>query len=170
MILLVAFLLVIATAGGAAAAKMITGKDVKNSSLTGKDLKNGSLGTVELSSSAKAALKGNSGAAGAPGVSGYENRGALSTAVVSGGNSPVVRAYCPRGKKALGGGAYWVGLNASSWIASSGPFKAVYAADGTPIGGDVATAADASGWLANGRNEAGVPTNLYVWVTCANVS
>lgn len=170
LILLAAVLLIVGTAGGAVAAKMITGKDVKNSSLTGKDVKNGSLGASELSKSARRTLKGNAGAAGTPGVSGYQIVGAASANVIDGGNSPIVRAYCPQGKKALGGGAYWVGLNASSTIANSGPFRAVYGLDGSPVGADVATATDASGWAANGRNNLGASTQLYVFVTCANVS
>ncbi len=167
IVLLSAVLLVVGTAGGAVAAKLITGKDVKNNSLTGKDIKDRSLGVKELSSSARAALKGN---AGAPGISGYQNVGATSGNVIDGGNSPIVRAYCPQGKKALGGGAYWVGLNASSTIANSGPFRAVYGPDGNPVGADIATGTDASGWVANGRNNLGATTQLFVFVTCANVS
>ncbi len=170
IVLLSAVLLVIGTAGGAVAAKLITGKDVKDSSLTGKDIKNGSLGAKELSTSAKASLKGNAGAAGAPGISGYQVVGVASASIVDGGNSPVVRAYCPLGKKAIGGGASWSTLNASSVIANSGPFKANYLADGTPFSRSPATSTDASGWEANGRNNLGAPMSLFVFVTCANVS
>ena len=89
-LLIAALALVLATAGTATAAKLITGKQVKNgtiksadvgnSSLTGKDIKNrsltgtdvkdGSLGAVDLSPAALAALKGQPGAPGAKGEPG----------------------------------------------------------------------------------------------------
>jgi hypothetical protein len=78
--------LFMATSGSAVAAnKLITGKDIKNSSITGGDIKNGSLGLGELSKSARKQLlgkngnqgpagpagpKGDAGAAGAPGAKG----------------------------------------------------------------------------------------------------
>ncbi len=89
--LLVAILaVVLATAGTATAAKLITGAsiknssltgadvrnssltgaDVRNSSLTGADIKNGSLGVLDLSKSARASLSGTSGAAGGSGAAG----------------------------------------------------------------------------------------------------
>ncbi len=58
------------TAGTATAAKLITGKDVKNGSLTGKDIKNKSLGVSDLSSNARASLRGQTGATGAAGLPG----------------------------------------------------------------------------------------------------
>lgn len=177
LVLLAVVLLLIGTAGGAVAAKLITGKDVKDSSLTGKDVKTGSLtgtdvkdgsvGAKELSSSARTSLKGN---AGTPGVSGYENVVAVSSLTPNGNVAALTLAYCPRGKKALGGGAYWVGFAPLSTIAGSGPFKASYAADGTPTGSTIATSTDASGWGASGHNLSGGNSTLYVWVTCANVS
>jgi len=48
----------------------LTGKDVKGSSLTGKHIKNGSLTPEDLSTSARATLKGPSGAPGAAGPQG----------------------------------------------------------------------------------------------------
>ncbi len=77
--LVAAVILVLAFAGTATAAKMITGKQIKNSSLTGKDLKNGSVKAADLSAGAKKTLtgakgdpgaKGDAGAAGAPGAKG----------------------------------------------------------------------------------------------------
>lgn len=74
------FAVVLACAGTATAAKLLTGKDiknssltgadVKNSSLTGKDIKNGSLGAAELSPAAITALKGAAGPSGATGATG----------------------------------------------------------------------------------------------------
>jgi hypothetical protein len=169
IVLFAAVLLVVGTAGGAAAAKLITGKDVKNSSLTGKDIKNGSLGANELSKSAKTALKGTVGAPGTPGISGYEN--VLEKIPVDADSTAgLTLAYCPRGKKALGGGAYFEGFSPARTISSAGPFKATYLPDGTPSGYGIATSTDASGWGASGRNESPNGTYFYVWVTCANVS
>ena len=77
--LVAAVILVFAFAGTATAAKLITGKQVKNNSLTGKDLKNGSVKAADLSAGAKKTLigakgetgaKGDTGAAGAPGAKG----------------------------------------------------------------------------------------------------
>ena len=68
---LIAVVAILAITGGTAtAAKLITGKNVKNESLTGKDVKNGSLGAKELSSAARASLKGQTGATGAQGAKG----------------------------------------------------------------------------------------------------
>lgn len=74
--LVLAAVLVFALAGTAGAARLITGKQVKNNSLTGKDIKNRSLKAADLSAKAKAALqgdpgpKGDAGAAGAKGDKG----------------------------------------------------------------------------------------------------
>jgi len=62
--------LVLALGGTATAAKLITGKQIKNSSLTGADLKNGSVGPADLSSAAKSATKGAAGPAGPAGTPG----------------------------------------------------------------------------------------------------
>ena len=57
-------------AGTAGAAKLITGKQVRNGSLTGADIKAGSLGTDRLSPGARSSLKGDAGPAGAVGPQG----------------------------------------------------------------------------------------------------
>ncbi len=63
-------LLCLAAGGTATAAKLISGKDVRNSSLTGADVRNGSLGSKDLSSAAKRSLRGAAGAAGVAGPAG----------------------------------------------------------------------------------------------------
>jgi hypothetical protein len=60
----VAVVAVISGGTAIAATRLITGKDVKNSSLTGSDIRNGSLGVVDLSSAARTTLKGVPGQAG----------------------------------------------------------------------------------------------------------
>ena len=64
--------IVLAMGGTATAAKLITGKQVRNSSLTGADVRNGSLGARDLSSAARKSLRGaaGQGASGAAGPAG----------------------------------------------------------------------------------------------------
>lgn len=69
-VLLVA--LVAVGAGTATAAKLITGKQVKNRSLTGVDVKKGSLGPNVLSAAAKSTLEGADGAPGKDGTNGAD--------------------------------------------------------------------------------------------------
>ena len=80
--IILAVALLALAAGTATAAKLITGKDVKNNSLTGKDIKNRSLGLKDLNGKVKAAMgggeavpgpqgpKGDTGPAGAAGAAG----------------------------------------------------------------------------------------------------
>ena len=65
--------LVMATTGSAAAAKMITGANIKDSTLTGADVRNGNLGLVDFSVKARSSLlgaKGPKGETGQPGLKG----------------------------------------------------------------------------------------------------
>jgi hypothetical protein len=68
--LIVAAALLLVGGGSATAAKLVTGKDVKNNSLTGSDIKNGSVAAGDLSKAAKKALGGKTGARGAAGPAG----------------------------------------------------------------------------------------------------
>jgi hypothetical protein len=61
---------VIACAGSATAASLITGKQIKDGSLTGADLKNRSLGAKDLSRHARDELEGRRGPRGAEGPTG----------------------------------------------------------------------------------------------------
>ena len=101
--IIVAALAILALGGGtASAAKLITGKQIKN----------GSIGTTDLSGSAKSALKGNSGPQGPQGP-----QGPAGPSVV--GQSTLVRsaevpfgpdvvksaiAFCPAGHRVVSGG------------------------------------------------------------------
>ena len=62
--------LAVAGAGTATAAKLITGKQIKNKSLTGKDIRPASLGPGVLNAQAKAALQGPKGEPGTDGATG----------------------------------------------------------------------------------------------------
>jgi len=68
----IAMIAVLALAGTATAAKLITGKQVKNSSLTGKDVKNRSLTAADFKGSVRGAAgpAGPAGAKGDPGAQG----------------------------------------------------------------------------------------------------
>src|SRR6476469_5684816 len=71
LVVLVAAIALMATAGaGATAALMITGKQIKDSSVTSQDIKNNSLKVKDLSARAQAKLKGRTGATGAAGARG----------------------------------------------------------------------------------------------------
>jgi hypothetical protein len=69
-IIALALALVVGLTGSAAAANLITGKDVKNGSLTSADIKNGSLKKSDLSQKTRNALSGDKGDTGAPGPQG----------------------------------------------------------------------------------------------------
>jgi hypothetical protein len=56
--------------GAASVARLITGKQIAKNAITAKHVKNGSLGTADLSSKARAALKGNKGDRGDKGDAG----------------------------------------------------------------------------------------------------
>ncbi len=62
--------IVLISAGSATAARLITGKDIKNGSVTGQDIKNKSIGAVDLSAGAKKSLTGPAGPAGPAGAAG----------------------------------------------------------------------------------------------------
>lgn len=79
---LIAFVAALAVLGGgtAVAAKMITGKQIKNGTVTGKDLKPGSLGAKHLSPAAAAGLAGPAGEPGPKGDTGPKGERGPSTA------------------------------------------------------------------------------------------
>jgi hypothetical protein len=88
------------------AGSLITGKQIKNNSVTGKDIKDSSLKTGDLSSDTVAALKGQTGPAGAPGLSAVQ----LITVQKSGiaiGEFGNVKIQCPAGTVLLSADAEW---------------------------------------------------------------
>src|SRR4051812_42560464 len=74
VVLIAAIALVFAFSGGAVAAKLITGKQIKDETVTGQDIKNGSLETKDLSSATvtdlQAGAVGPAGPAGPAGATG----------------------------------------------------------------------------------------------------
>ena len=69
-IVVAALALMLAAGTGATASLLITGKQIKDSSVTSKDIKNKSLKVKDLSTKAKARLKGATGPAGPRGATG----------------------------------------------------------------------------------------------------
>ena len=106
--------LFVAGAGSATAARLITGKQIKNSSITTKDVRNGSL--LRRDFRPGQLPRGPQGLPGAPGRAGRDGFGQVSygTGEVT---DPAAGAYyfgCPAGLVPVGGDAYAV--NASNQI------------------------------------------------------
>lgn len=96
--------------------------------ITGVQIKNGSVGLIDLSASAKRALKGQRGPAGPAGAQGVQGvPGGFDPAKLSYAQSPTVsiapdtgttqRTYCPSGSRAISGG----------WVVITGGIGEVYA-------------------------------------------
>jgi hypothetical protein len=156
-IAIAAALLLGSAAGGASAALLITGKQIKDNTVTTKDIRNGTLDTKDMSSKTIASLKGArgpagttgpSGPAGSSGVSGYQFV-SNSAVVAAGAGSDGVTATCPAGKRLLSGAASWTD-----------------SLDGTQVDLDISTTA-ATGW---GFNSLTTADTLTVEVICATVS
>jgi hypothetical protein len=113
--LIAALVVVVAGVGTAGASHLMTGKDIRDSSLTGRDVRNGSLTPADFSGSvagpagARGAqgLPGAAGAAGAPGVASITTITGTSV-YVSPGLVGHAEAYCPAGTAVVG-----TGFNAS---------------------------------------------------------
>jgi hypothetical protein len=131
--------------GTAGAARLLTGKDIKNNSLTGLDIKNGSVGPSDMSDAAMSVLMGDSGPAGAagaagpPGPTGVANiTGVSAREVLCSGETncsiAIVRAMCPPGTRPVSGGGASVSRG-GMWITSA-----------------VTDSSGATGWATGGDN------------------
>ncbi|MCP3420816.1 hypothetical protein [Nocardioides pinisoli] len=150
-------LVAVSATSGATAAFVITGNDIKNGTITSKDIKNetlkskdvkdGTLRTKDLKASTVDDLKGATGPAGAPGVSGYQLINASVPIAADAGAT--VEATCPAGKKVLSAAAH---MTASF--------------DGTAVDIDAGTTkATAKAW-----NYETTADTLSLDLICANVS
>ena len=172
-LLLTAVVLTVAFAGGATAAKMITGKDIKNGTVTTQDVKNkslkgadvknnslrgaaikdGSLGEADLNTAAKAKLN-------APSVKGYE---VWSTTVEVGtAGQETVFVACTPGKLAITGGASWETVENDAVIQESSPRKVI---------GDFFAPADpthADAWGITGQHNGLESADLTAYVVCVS--
>jgi len=153
-LLLALAVLVIGVAGTATAAKLITGKQVKNESLTHKDVKNGSLKEADLKPGVKAKLN-------APNVKGYEV--VTETVLVGSGSQETAYVPCTAGKVAMGGGGEWEDTSVETVTISSLPQRVIrgdallYAAPESGF---------ADGWKVEARHNGLNPQNLTAFVIC----
>jgi len=167
-----------ATGGAAEAAKLIPGKLIKPNSITGKQVKDGSLtaddlvpGTIPAGTAGPAGPAGTAGPAGPQGpagdpasaIKGYHVVSTSSAAVANNERMDAV-AVCPRGERALGGGAEWW-AGGESTIGASKPMTAYYNEDGVMAGMSWPTAY-ADMWSAYGTNHSGYAEKLRVYVIC----
>jgi hypothetical protein len=157
--------LILALSAPAIAARLITGKQIKD----------GSIGLKDLSASARAKLRGVRGPAGPPGPAGAAGAtGARGPAGAPGATNVVMRtasldltgpnvvstaATCNAGERVVGGGARVSESGGTSGVVGSGP-----AAGGLPA----QAGQTPDGWFATGRNSQASEATLTVYVLCAS--
>jgi hypothetical protein len=170
LVLLVAALLVVCTIGGASAAALITGRQIKDGTVTGRDIRDHSLRSKDVKAGVvRPGLPGPAGPAGAPGPQGgvgppgRNGLGGLTTAVspdaltVVGGGSGESAVACPTGLSALGGGA----AAANATEARNMVFLRslpVVSPDGHPFE-----------WAVTVLNLGSIDIHVFVWAQCAPI-
>lgn len=171
--LVVAVVAVLLTsAGSATAARLITGKQIKNSSITSTDIKNGSLQRGDFRSSQLPAgprgAQGPAGANGAPGPPGGNGTNGfgliryLQTAnPFSDGESDIVVTVCPAGTFATGGAAW-----AADTATGATDHPEVITSDGIAY----SDAGIGVGYFAGVSNVASGAVDVIVDAVCANAS
>jgi hypothetical protein len=160
----------LSVAGSAAAAKVITGKSIKNNTITSSDIKNNSIksGDVKNGSLVKKDFKksqlpvGPQGPAGRNGTNGF---GLVAYRVGPGADvdpnsQGQDEAICPAGTVVVGGGAV-----SFSAVAGEQAINSSYPSDGGG-NGDPGTRA----WIVYGDNNSGDPQVLQAYAVCANAS
>lgn len=161
--------LLVAMAGAATAARLLTGKDIKNNSISGadirnnsvkgKDLKDGNVKEADLDPAVKSKLN-------APNVAGYEVVTAVTEVESDGQNTSFVA--CTAGKVAVGGGGTWENSDITdAVIEGSAPQKV--------IRGDALLFTDADpgfadGWKVDGKHNGLDPQDLTAYVICVDPS
>lgn len=176
-LLAAAVLLVVAMAGSATAAALITGKDVKNGSLTGKDVKassltakqvkDGSLGGADVKDGALAEGDLSAGVKGklnAPNVAGYEV--VTGSAMVESDGDSTAYVACTAGKIAVGGGGSFES-DITSAIEGTTPMKAIR---GDAILYAPADPGFADAWAVSGHNGSVELRELTAYVVCVDPS
>lgn len=153
--------LLIAMTGSATAASMITGFQIKNNTVSTKDIKNNNVKSFDIRDKS---VKPKDLAPAARGFTGYQVVFA-ETGAINQNEGGSVRAICPTGKKAIGGGAAFVGgAVGDSTIGRSNPELFVNGVVAQP------TSTNANSWFAFGRNETAQNRRLRVYVICAVAS
>jgi len=168
--------LLVGGAGGATAARLLTGKSVKDESLSGRDIKDGSLGKREFAKgvlptsvqvpiaggqgpAGPAGSSGTPGTSGAPGANGSNAFGRLTYRKAGpfdndAGTLRSGAAQCPDGERAIGGGGWGDAENAGQTITASAPASS---------GGTV----DPSRWQVWMSNTSNEDATFDVYVICA---
>ncbi|MBN1529910.1 MAG: collagen-like protein [Thermoleophilaceae bacterium] len=163
---------VLAVAGSATAASVITGKQIKNSSITSQDIKNKSLLRGDFRSGQLPAgargpqgpqgLRGPQGAAGARGTNGFGQLRYIEEAFpFANGEADFVTALCPAGTFPTGGGA---------WAADSATLLVDHPEVITSQGVTFTDAGIGNGYFATVSNVASGAVDVVVDVICANAS
>ena len=95
--------LLLGSTGGAAAGRMVSGKQIKNNSVTSLDIKNRTLGTQDLAPAVQKALKVD------PRMGRVSQYSIVteSLAVEGGPTETAVATYCPAGTRVLGASGWW---------------------------------------------------------------
>ncbi len=157
-LLLALAVVLVGLAGTATAAKLITGKQVKNESLTHKDVKNGSLKEADLKAGVKAKLN-------APNVQGYEV--VTETVLVGSGSQETAYVACTAGKVATGGGGEWADTSVETVTISSLPQRVIR---GDSLLFAPPEAGFADGWKVEARHNGLDPQDLTAFVICVDPS
>jgi len=163
---------VLAAAGSATAARVITGKQIKNNSITSQDIKNNSLlerdfKSGQLPTGARGPQgapgpRGAQGAAGARGTNGFGQLRYLETATpFDDGGADLVGTACPAGTYPTGG---------SAWAADSDTLLVDHPEVITSQGIAFTQAGIGSGYYANVSDVSSGAVDVVVDVICANAN
>ena len=188
-VLMIAAALVVgstATAGAEAAAQLITGKQIKNSSVTGADVRDGSLTKVDFSGSIAGPRGpvGPEGPEGTQGPAGPKGATGATGATGAAGAPGADGAQGPQGPQGPAGG-----LNGLQYITvgedvpkeSNAAWSAPCPAGTKVLGGGVSSFNPAvveiqesaplnggAGWAVQVRNTASSTLGIFAWAVCAN--
>ncbi|HEX8854863.1 MAG TPA: hypothetical protein VF752_04615 [Thermoleophilaceae bacterium] len=158
--------LVCATAGGATAATLITGKQIKNSSITGVDVKNKSLTKADFKGSVTGppGARGPAGPQGPPGSTAFGSLHYVTSGTVANpnGTQSFAEAVCNSDERVVGGGV----LTSGAFVADQ-RVNSSFPSDGT---GNALGAFGTAGWAAFVDNHGTDTQNFEVWAICAKAT
>jgi hypothetical protein len=155
-LLLALAVLVVGISGTATAAALITGKQIKNSTITHKDVKDGSLKQADLKPKVRAKLN-------APSVNGYQV--VTETVEVESGGQTTVFLACPLGKVVMSGGSQWEDTSIDTWIISSAPRFVIR---GDALLFDEPKPGFADGWKIEAKHNSLNPQDLTAYAICVS--